>query len=128
MKIRIPGWALNEAFPGGLYRFTDNNDKNIKLTVNGENIDLILRDGYAVLKRKWKNGDKIAIEFPMPVRRVADERVKKNAGKIAYQRGPVIFCAEWPDNESGNVLNLVVNKECSRFHRIYLNITRWYTW
>ena len=112
LKIRIPGWALNEAIPGGLYKFTANNDENVKLTVNGEITEMILMNGYAVLTRRWKDGDKIVVEFPVPVRRVmADERVKEDAGKIAFQRGPVIFCAEWPDNNKGNVLNLVVNKD-----------------
>jgi DUF1680 family protein len=48
----------------------------------------------------------------MPVRTVvADERVKEDNGKIAVQRGPVIYCAEWPGNNTGNVLNLIINKE-----------------
>ena len=112
LKIRIPGWALNEAFPGGLYKFTGKNDETVKLTINGEIAELILVNGYAVITRRWRPGDKIIIEFPVPVRTViADERVKDDAGKIAFQRGPLIFCAEWPDNNKGNVLNLVVNKD-----------------
>ncbi len=112
IKIRIPGWSRDEAIPENLYKFADSYDKNVKLTVNGENTELMLRDGYAVLTRKWKDGDKIGIEFPMPVRIIAAaERVKEDAGKIAFQRGPVIFCAEWPDNNSGNIMNLIVNQD-----------------
>lgn len=114
LKIRIPGWALNEAIPGGLYKFTNSNDETVKLSVNGKNVELLLQDGYAVIERKWKKEDKIEIEFPMPVRTVAaDERVKEDAGKVAIQRGPVIFCAEWPDNNKGNILNLVLNKDAA---------------
>ena len=65
-----------------------------------------------VISRKWKPGDKIEIEFPMPVRKVvADERVKEDSEKIAFQRGPLIYCAEWPDNSSGNILDLVLKKD-----------------
>jgi DUF1680 family protein len=48
----------------------------------------------------------------MPVRKViADERIKDDNGKMAFQRGPVIYCAEWPDNDNGNVRDCVVNKD-----------------
>ena len=48
----------------------------------------------------------------MPVRKViADERIKDDNGKVAIQRGPVIYCAEWPDNNTGNVLDLVLDQQ-----------------
>ena len=112
LKVRIPDWAMNEAIPGGLYKFTDVNNELIKLSVNGKNVAFNPKDGYAVLSRKWKNGDIINVEFPMPVRTVAaDARVKADNDKIAVQRGPIIYCAEWPDNNTGNILNLVINSE-----------------
>jgi len=115
LKIRIPGWALNEAIPGDLYRFTDRDSTPVSISVNGEIIESAsLVDGYAVISRKWKQGDKVEVEFPMPVRKiVADERIKEDAGKIAFQRGPVIYCAEWPDNTDGKVLSLLVKKDAS---------------
>ena len=59
-----------------------------------------------------EKGDKVEVIFPMPVRKVvADERVKEDRDKIAIQRGPVIYCAEWPDNNTGNVLDLVVKND-----------------
>jgi DUF1680 family protein len=120
LKIRIPGWAVNEAIPGGLYKFTEQNNELIKLSVNGTLTDLNLKDGFAVISQNWKKGDKVDVEFPMPVRTVvADERVKEDIGKIAVQRGPVIYCAEWPDNNTGKVLNLVINKE-SGFSSIFV--------
>jgi len=112
MMIRIPGWANNEAIPGGLYKFDDNVNEKYKISVNGESKEWEIENGYAEIERRWKKGDRIEIEFPMPARRViADERVKDDAGKIAIQRGPVIYCAEWPDNDNGNVRNLVINKD-----------------
>jgi hypothetical protein len=114
LKIRIPGWAQNEALPGGLYKFSDNNTEPVKLMINGKESEIKIIDGYAVVSRKWQLGDKVEIDFPMPVRKVfADERVIEDRDKIAFQRGPVIFCAEWPDNNKGNVRNLVIKKDAS---------------
>ncbi len=112
MKLRIPGWAVNEAIPGGLYKFDDTIPATYKILVNDEAIKTETETGFAEIERKWKSGDKIEIEFPMPVRRIAaDERIKADIGKIAIQRGPVIYCAEWPDNNTGNVLNLLISKD-----------------
>jgi hypothetical protein len=112
LKIRVPGWARNEALPGGLYKFTDQDTEIFKLSVNGESLITEVIEGYVIIKRRWKQGDKVELEIPMPVRTVAaDEKVKDDLGKIAVQRGPLIFCAEWPDNNTGNVLNLVLSKE-----------------
>jgi len=115
LKIRVPGWALNEALPGGLYNFIDRNNEPVKVSVNGKNFEIpTLADGYAVISRKWKQGDTVVIDFPMPVRKIiADERVIEDKGKIAIQRGPLIYCVEWPDNKEGNVLNLIVTKDAS---------------
>jgi DUF1680 family protein len=82
--------------------------------INGKVLDIILADGYAVVSRTWKTGDKVDVEFPMPVRKVvADDRIIEDREKIAFQRGPVIYCAEWPDNNTGNVMNLVIKKDAS---------------
>jgi DUF1680 family protein len=115
LKIRVPGWALNEALPGGLYNFIDKNNEPVRIVVNGQNSEIgALTDGYAVISRKWKQGDTVEIDFPMPVRKItADDRVTEDKGKIALQRGPLIYCVEWPDNNVGNVLNLVIKKDAS---------------
>ena len=114
LKIRIPGWAQNEAIPGDLYKFSDQDKEPVKMLINGKVAEIISADGYAVVSRKWKQGDKIDIEFPMPVRKViADERVKEDQGKIAFQRGPMIYCAEWPDNNNGNILDLVLKSDAA---------------
>ncbi len=112
VKIRVPGWVRNEAIPGDLYRFDDKVNEPYSIAVNGELFTSGPVNGYAEIERGWKDGDKIEIDFPMPVRKiVADERIADDRGKIAIQRGPVIYCAEWPDNNTGNILNLVVDKE-----------------
>ena len=112
IKMRIPGWAENEAVPGGLYRFDDQDSETYKIMLNGEPIETETENGYTEIERQWKRGDKIELDFPMPVRTVvADERIKEDVSKVALQRGPVIYCAEWPDNNTGNVLNIVLNRE-----------------
>jgi DUF1680 family protein len=112
LKLRIPGWARNEAIPGALYKFTNQNNENYTISVNGETVTPKIENGYAVISRKWNQGDKIRLNLLMPVRTLdADGRIKDDIGKIAVQRGPVIYCAEWPDNNEGNVLNLVIDKE-----------------
>ena len=128
MKIRIPGWAQNEAIPGGLYKFTDKNSESVKLLINGKDQNPIISDGYAVISRQWNPGDKIEVELPMPVRKVAaDERVIEDVNKLAFQRGPVIFCAEWPDNASGNVLDMIIKRDAvltTKFEPSILNGTQ----
>ena len=112
LQLRIPGWARNEAIPGALYTFTGNNEEKYVIRVNGEDYNATVTDGYATVLRKWKKGDKIELLLPMPVRTVtADSRVKDDNDKYAVQRGPLMFCAEWPDNPDGHVLNLVVDEK-----------------
>ncbi len=108
MKLRIPGWARNEAIPCQLYKFAEMNNDQYVILLNGDTINPELTNGYAVIERKWASGDKVELEMPMPVRVVkADERVGDDIDKIAVQQGPVIYCAEWPDNNNGNILNLI---------------------
>jgi DUF1680 family protein len=107
--VRIPGWAHNEAMPGDLYRFLDKADEPAVLKVNGRPVSLKLDKGYVALNRKWAKGDVIELLMPMPVRRVvANEQVAADRGRVALQRGPVVYCAEWPDNPNGHVRNLVL--------------------
>jgi len=109
INIRIPGWARNEAVPSDLYNFLDKVEEQVALKVNGRSEPINLNKGYASLNRRWKKGDVIELVLPMPVRRVvANEQVEADRGRVALQRGPVVYCAEWPDNASGQVRNLVI--------------------
>lgn len=106
--LRVPGWARNEAIPGDLYHFTNTDKEKIILSVNGRRMNLEERNGYAAITRKWKKGDKVTLVLPMPVRWVeANNKVVADKGKLALQRGPVMYCAEWPDNKNGHVLSLM---------------------
>ncbi|UCG59531.1 MAG: glycoside hydrolase family 127 protein [Phycisphaerales bacterium] len=106
--VRIPGWARNECVPSDLYEFRRVGHEQVGLKVNGKEVSLDIRGGFARVERKWQNGDTIDLNLPMPIRRViAHEEIKADRGKVALQRGPIVFCLEWPDND-GKVLNLVI--------------------
>jgi DUF1680 family protein len=109
INVRIPGWARNEAVPSDLYRFQDSVNEPVTLKINGKPEPLKIEKGYASLNRNWKRGDVIELAMPMPVRRiVANEQVEADRGRSALQRGPLVYCAEWPDNPSGHVRNLML--------------------
>ena len=112
MRIRIPGWARGEAVPGGLYAFIDSSTESPSLQVNGKSVPVKMDKGYAVVDRKWKKGDVVQLDLPMPVRRLASrEEVKADRGRIALQRGPIVYCVEWPDNPGGHVRDLVLTDD-----------------
>jgi len=97
--VRIPGWARNRPVPSDLYRYATIRDERVSLRVNGKDTPLRLEAGFARIERVWKKGDVIELRLPMPVRRVlANARVADDAGKVALERGPVVYCVEGIDN------------------------------
>ncbi|HKM92984.1 MAG TPA: glycoside hydrolase family 127 protein [Prolixibacteraceae bacterium] len=99
LKVRIPGWAHNEVAPGDLYHYSDNNKGDFTLFVNGEAQPIELVEGYAQINRKWKKGDVVSLELPMMVRLVVtNPLVEENRGKVAFEYGPLVYCAEQVDN------------------------------
>ncbi|MGE5611280.1 MAG: glycoside hydrolase family 127 protein [Bacillota bacterium] len=109
INVRIPGWARNEPVPSDLYRFADEIKEQPTLKVNGEAVSMELKQGYVSLDRDWKQGDVIELSLPMPVRRVvAHGQVEADRGRVALQRGPIVYCVEWPDNPDGHVRNLML--------------------
>lgn len=110
LKLRIPGWARGEAVPGDLYEFEKPEQENIRLSVNGRQQQITLDHGYAVLNRAWKKGDVVELSLPMPIHRVrANERVTADRGRVALQRGPLVYAAEWVDSPDKHVRNLVLS-------------------
>jgi DUF1680 family protein len=110
MMMRIPGWARNEAIPGDLYHFLGSSPAvKPTLTVNGQKVDYEISKGYAIVKRTWKKNDIIELELPMDIKKVAaNPAVKDDLGKLAIQRGPILYCAEWADND-GRTSNLILS-------------------
>jgi DUF1680 family protein len=106
LLLRIPGWARDEAIPGGLYKFQGQGGGPVSIRVNGKTYNAEIKNGYAVIDRTWKKGDSVELVLPMTVHRVkASDSVKEDAGKVALQRGPLVYCAEWVDNKgkTGNI-------------------------
>ncbi|MFD1871072.1 glycoside hydrolase family 127 protein [Hymenobacter bucti] len=108
LLVRVPGWARGEAMPSNLYTFATPAKEPVVIKINGKPTAYTLRNGYAVLPRKWRKGDVVEMTLPMDVRRVvANPNVKDDLGKVALQRGPLMYCAEWTDNQ-GKASNFVV--------------------
>jgi hypothetical protein len=111
LHVRIPGWARNQVLPGDLYRYMDASHETPILKVNGRPVPLAMDSGYARVDRTWRPGDNIELQLPMPVRKaLAHPKVQDDQGRVALMRGPLIYCAEWPDN-GGQALNLLITDD-----------------
>jgi uncharacterized protein len=109
INIRVPGWARGIAAPGELYQFADDNTTTAELLLNGKKLDLKADKGYFTIEREWKKGDQIELRLPMDVRKIASRKeVSADEGRIAIQRGPLVYCVEGADN-SGRALNIVAD-------------------
>ena len=54
-----------------------------------------LEEGYIALRRKWSRGDQVELHLPMTIERIhAHPNVRANAGRVALQRGPIVYCVE----------------------------------
>ena len=102
LKIRIPGWARNEAVPGGLYAYSNlPPDEVFHVLLNGNAVQNRLANGYVEITREWKANDCIELFFPMKVRQVvANEQVKDVLGLSSIEYGPLVYCAEEIDNKT----------------------------
>ena len=82
LMLRIPGWCREHA---------------IKL--NGKAIAAPLVKGYARIRRTWHDSDVVDLSLAMPIERVvAHPSVAEDAGRVALQRGPLLYCLEQCDN------------------------------
>lgn len=111
LKLRIPGWVKNQVTPGDLYTYSDGKRLSYSVKVNGQEVKSELKNGYFSIDRQWKKGDQVEIHFDMEPRTVkANPKVEADQGRIAVERGPIVYCAEWPDN-SFDVLSVFMNRE-----------------
>ena len=137
MKIRIPGWADSAPVPGDLYAYTIRGEGGFKYqinagiqgTMNGMSAGTDIRtrgyshtsrktkvqvtpDGYLNITRKWKKGDEVTICFEMKPRMVlAHENVEADRDLVAIERGPIVYCAEWADNEGIDIKSVAISPE-----------------
>ncbi|MHB0856484.1 MAG: glycoside hydrolase family 127 protein [Anaerolineae bacterium] len=82
LALRIPAWC-----------------RSASLWVNGEPVEAPRRKGYARITRSWQAGDVVDLDLAMPVERMAAHpKVREDAGRVALQRGPLVYCLEELDN------------------------------
>ncbi len=111
LHIRIPGWSTDSPVPGDLYTYTDEAGEQPALMVNGEAFPLTTEKGYVIINRKWNEGDLVELEIPVEIRRIKSHPdLVTNKDKIALQRGPFVYCAEWPDYEDKRVSDIIIDE------------------
>jgi hypothetical protein len=127
INVRVPGWAREEPVPGDLYDYADPAAPPATLAVNGQAVAMKLDKGYVTVNRTWRAGDLLELNLPMPVRRVAAHKdVAADRDRVALQRGPIVYAAEWTDNPNGKVRNLMIpdgNRLAAEFRKDLLNGT-----
>lgn len=105
VRLRIPSWVKDAPANNDLYTYI-NKVGNYTLKVNGSSVTPAEGDGYATIARTWKAGDVIELDFPMEVRRIqSHDEVEVNRGKLAIERGPIVYCLEGQDQADGKVFN-----------------------
>lgn len=96
LALRIPGWS-----------------RDFRISVNGAAQDSAPNNGYVSLRRTWLTGDEVTLSLPMRVERmVAHSAIRQDAGNVALQRGPVVYCLEEVDN-GDRLANLVLPRDAS---------------
>ena len=101
LYIRVPGWSSKQPVPGNLY-FSNVSTPPTTFSLNGAKISDALVNGYAVISHEWKKGDILDFDFPMGITEIeARPEVKMDQGRIALQRGPLVYCIEGADNRDG---------------------------
>jgi DUF1680 family protein len=120
IHIRIPGWVNGQAVPGNLYQFSNATAQRYSITVNHKPVTSKIEKGYIVIEREWKKGDEIDVQFPMELHKVISlSKLKDDSGKVALQRGPLIYCVEGADN-AGKAWNVILpeNSTITTTHKI----------
>ena len=108
LKLRVPGFALDQPVPSDLYRFLDANTETVTLMVDGQNMPVEIENGYISITRRWNIATSVELQLPLPVRRVmASPQVENLRGMVALERGPLVYALEAADNEA-NVRDLVL--------------------
>ncbi len=99
LRIRIPGWAEGRPVPSDLYSYLPA-DGGSGWKLHGARADDQCRNeaGYYLVTREWQPGDSLRLELEMPVRRVrGNDQIAATRGQVAFERGPVVYCFEQPD-------------------------------
>ncbi len=108
IRLRIPGWAAGRPVPSDLYHYVDQPaEKPYRFSIEGEHEGPRVEEGYLTFTLREKR-HAIELEFPMIVRRImASEKVNADKGLVAFEYGPIVYCAEWVDND-GSIDDFIV--------------------
>jgi DUF1680 family protein len=91
LKLRVPDWA----------------EAGMQVEIGGKPVVATVERGYLTLDRRWEPGDEVTLHLPMvPRRTFAHPAVAADAGRVALERGPLVYCTEGPDNPGGPVQDL----------------------
>ncbi|MFC1960902.1 hypothetical protein ACFLYO_09340 [Chloroflexota bacterium] len=100
LSLRVPGWVKGQPVPSDLYRYLDDTPGCVVVRINGEPVAVNEMAGYIHLERTWQAGDTVELVLPMPIRRVvAHPAVTDATGKVALERGPIVYAVEAIDND-----------------------------
>ncbi len=119
LAVRIPDWVRGAPLPSDLYAYVDSGHATeVTLSVNGKPVPVEVQQGFARIDRTWQPGDVVELELPMtPQRVVSHDAVVENRGRVAVERGPVVYCAEAIDN-GGSALELSLPDD-ARLHAVH---------
>ena len=108
LYLRVPGWAKGQTTTSDLYDFSDFGSTVISLKINGKDEAVRLENGYMIVDREWKKGDIVEYNLPMQTNKIiARKELKQDNGRIAIQRGPIVYCIEGADN-NGKAWNIII--------------------
>jgi DUF1680 family protein len=98
IRLRIPGWVQGQPVPSDLYRYQATKAPRWTVRAAGAAVSASPEHGYVPITREWKAGDAVELDLPMPVETVhGNERIAATRGQVAFERGPVVYCVEAPD-------------------------------
>jgi len=109
VRIRVPGWVHSEmSSPGKLYTGSPSTYHPYKIFINGKETSVTTENGYFVINRRWKKGDKVDVRFWLTDNIVSSRpELKQNVNRVAIQRGPLVYCIEGADN-NGKAWNVII--------------------
>jgi uncharacterized protein len=111
--VRIPGWTQGRPVPSDLYVYADPKPAAWSVLVNGKKTNTTLDHGYVALTREWSPGDVVTLDLPLSVRRVTGHsQIAAAKGRVALERGPIVYCVEGIDN-NGSVFDYIVPDQAS---------------
>lgn len=121
LALRLPNWARGEVVPSDLYQYVyqyaEVERETIALSVDGEAVE-VPNAGYVRLRRTWHGGERVRLVLPMIPRLVRSHtNVTENAGRVALERGPLVYCAEEADNQAVLTASFPLDSDYRTEHR-----------